>query len=145
MTPDSLARTIDERLAFIDPIVEGIEQGGGESDLRDLRLLLIDTIGLLKRDPGIEAAAEDLYAAAAALVSDSTASSQPLARKLRLLRTAHDRLRERLSGAAERVGPQERPRLQGFAALYAAQLALGVALADIIVDNGLNLIPGAGA
>jgi hypothetical protein len=144
MTPDALAKTIEERLAFIDPIVDGIEQGGGEADLRDLRLLLIDTIGLLKRDPGIEAAAEDLFAAASALVSDSSSSSQPLARKLRLLRSAHLRLRERLNGAAERVGPQERPKLQGFAALYAAQVTFGLAFADI-VDSNIGLIPGAGA
>jgi hypothetical protein len=143
MTPELLARTIDERLAFIDPIVDALEQGGGESDLRDLRLLLIDTIGLLKRDPGIEAAAEDLYAAAAALVSDSAASSQPIARKLRLLRSAHARLRERLAGAAERVGPQDRPKLQGFAALYAAQVTVGLAFADL-VDSSLGIIPNAG-
>ena len=144
MTADALAKTIEERLAFIDPIVDAIEQGGGESDLRDLRLLLIDTIGLLKRDPGIESAAEDLFGAASALVADGSNGSQPLARKLRLLRSAHHRLRERLNGAAERVGPQERPRLQGFAALYAAQISLGLALADF-VDAGAGLLPGAGA
>jgi hypothetical protein len=131
MFPKALAHTIDERLEMIEALIARIDQAGADSDLRDLRLLLLDTMGLLRRDPGIEAAAEDLYAAAAAFVSDRTANASPIARKLRLFHSAHQRLKERLAGAAERVGPQERPRLQGLAALYATQFGLGSTLTGL--------------
>jgi hypothetical protein len=131
MFPKALTQIIDERLELIEALITRIDQAGAESDLKDLQLLLLDTIGLLRRDPGIEAAAEDLFAAAAALVSDRTTNASPIARKLRLFHSAHQRLKERLAGAAERVGPQERPRLQGLAALYATQFGLGPTLTGL--------------
>jgi hypothetical protein len=102
-----LAEAVDDKLASIAPILTRLEQEGESLDLRDLGQHLIDAMGLFQRNPGIEAAADDLYAAAAALVMDSTVRSQPIARKLRLLKEAHLRFRNRLVSAAERVGPYE--------------------------------------
>jgi len=103
MTFKNLAEAVDEKLALIAPVLAKIEQNGGSADLHHLRLHLIDANRLFQRNPGIEAAADDLYTAAAALVSDQAAHVELTARKLRILREAHVRLRSRLEGAAERV------------------------------------------
>ncbi|MET0742687.1 MAG: hypothetical protein ABWY78_04890 [Microvirga sp.] len=129
MLHKTFAETIDERLRAIGWLVDCIGLDPIRDDLRDLRILLIDVTGLLRRDPGIEAAADDLYAAAAALVTDNAVGSQPIARKLRLLEEARRRFCGRLSGAAERIGPQE-IGLKGFAAFQAAQMSRNVALRD---------------
>jgi hypothetical protein len=100
MTHKSFAKTIDEMLAMIEPALDGLRQGGSTADLRELqsllRQLLIDLMALIERDPGIEAATADLYAAASALVADSAVGSQPVTKKLRLFRDARVRFRERL-------------------------------------------------
>jgi hypothetical protein len=121
MKHETFAGVIAERQQAIELAVDQIAQHAESGDLRDLQVLLVNVTGLLKRDPGVEATADDLYAAATAVVTDRRASSQPATRKLRLLKDASQRLRERLTGAAERIGPEERPRLQGLAALYATQ------------------------
>ncbi len=123
MAEKSFAETIDEQLAAIERIVALLAEDGGQADLRDLRVLLIDVIGLLKRDPGVEAAVDDLYAAARSLVVDRAVGSQPLARKLRLLRDARQRFHDRLIVAADKIGPDEYRELQGAAAVYAAHMA----------------------
>ena len=71
---------------------------GRTGDLVGAGKLGVDILGLIERDPGIEAATDDLYEAAAAFLAEVTAST-PLARHLRLLREARLRYRERLSGA----------------------------------------------
>jgi len=114
------AQAIRERLERMEPILSRIEQEGSEADLHNLRLLLIEVISLLERDPGIEAAVDDLYAAAAALVRDSYVASQPLARKLRLLRDARQRFCARLMGIAKRAGSEDQMRLQVFSSVLAA-------------------------
>ena len=87
-------------LAQVERAALTFEQGGREIDLHDLRGALIDVLSLIERDPGIEAATEDLYDAAAAFRPDVTAST-PLARRLRLLGEARLRYRERLAGARQ--------------------------------------------
>ncbi|MFC4172596.1 hypothetical protein ACFOYU_11080, partial [Microvirga sp. GCM10011540] len=104
MAQKSFAETIDERLAAIERIVASLVEDGGQEDLRDLRVLLIDVIGLLKRDPGVEASVDDLYAAARSVVVDRGVGFQPLARKQRLLRDARQRFHDRLLCAASVVG-----------------------------------------
>ena len=99
-----------------------IAQAGRGDDLHDLRVLLINTMSLLKRDPGIEAAVDDLYASAAVLVQDASTGIPPSARSLRLLLSASDRFSARLSTAAERIGPEPEMRLKGLEAAYAVQL-----------------------
>jgi hypothetical protein len=120
MTFKNLAEAVDEKLAWIGPVLARIEQGGRNADLRELAQHLIDAMRLFPRNPGIEAAADDLYGAAAALVTDSTARSQPIARKLRLLKEAHLRFSSRLGSAVERTGRYEHLVVPAFPVRQAA-------------------------
>jgi hypothetical protein len=101
MTETSFTDTIEEKLAFISPTVKAIDFGGDQAYLRELQTLLRQRLAslvvLFERDPGLDAATADLYAAAAAVVNDTTAASQPLARKRRLLKEAQARFQERIS------------------------------------------------
>src|SRR5215207_1131540 len=103
MAEKSFTDTLEEKLAFISPTVKAIEFGGDQSYLRELQTLLrqhlASLVVLFERDPGLDAATADLYAAAAAVVNDTTRASQPLARKRRLLKEAQTRFRERISTA----------------------------------------------
>lgn len=85
-------------------------------------MLLINTIGLLKRDPGTEAAVDDLYAAAAVLVKDASSGIPPSPRSLRILLSASDRFCMRLCAAVERIEPEPERRFKGLEAAYAVQL-----------------------
>jgi hypothetical protein len=107
MTFKILTDAVDEKLALITPVLRQIEQDGQSADLRDLASHLVRALRLFERNPGIEAAADDLYAAAAALVGENTTCSQPTARRRRLLKDADSRFRSRLEAAADRVGPYE--------------------------------------
>jgi hypothetical protein len=94
---------IEEKLALIVPTLNTIEFGGDQPYLCELRALLrqhlTSLVVLFERDPGLDAATTDLYAAAAAVVNDTTQASQPLARKRRLLREAQARFQERIATA----------------------------------------------
>jgi hypothetical protein len=94
---------IEEKLAFISPTVKAIEFGGELPYLRELQTLLrqhlASLVVLFERDPGLDAATTDLYAAAAAVVNDTTRASQPLGRKRRLLKEAQARFQERIATA----------------------------------------------
>jgi hypothetical protein len=102
-----LTDAADETLASIAPVLRTIEQDGQAADLRDLGSHLVRALRLFERNPSIEAATDDLYAAAAALVGENTPLSQPTARGRRLLKDAHVRFCSRLEAAADRVGPYE--------------------------------------
>jgi hypothetical protein len=121
MAHKTFEETINERREAIELVLSYIAQHGGESSLHDLRVLLIDIMGMLKRDPGIEFAADDLYAAAATLVKGSVGGSHPSPRQFRLFRDARERFCQRLPVAAEQGASDER-RLQGLEAAYAVQL-----------------------
>jgi hypothetical protein len=103
MAHPSFATKLDEMLEVIERALSAIEQGGGEPELCSLQKLveelLVNCMRLIERNPGIEAAAADLYAAASVLVADYTVSAQPLVRKLRLFREARLRFRQRLTMA----------------------------------------------
>ncbi|MBM6583853.1 hypothetical protein ILT44_27000 [Microvirga sp. BT689] len=94
---------IEEKLALIAPTLNTIEFGGDQPYLCELQTLLrqhlTSLVVLFERDPGLDAATADLYAAAAAVVNDTTRASQPLVRKRRLLREAQARFQERISTA----------------------------------------------
>ena len=122
MTDITITQTIADRIDAIKKVVNLIAQAGRGDDLHDLRVLLINTMSLLKRDPGIEAAVDDLYAAAAALVKDASSGTPPSARSLRLLLSASDRFCGRLTAAVDRIGPEPEVRLKGLEAAYAVQL-----------------------
>jgi hypothetical protein len=99
MTETTFENTVDEMVGRLHPILLTIQHGGGEEALYSLQQQLIELMGLVERNPGIEAATGDLYAAAEALVADQAVRSQPIARKLRFLIDAHQRFREHLSAA----------------------------------------------
>lgn len=103
MTHMTFATRLDEMLGMIERALTAIEQGGGPSELRSLQKLLqellLNCMSLLERNPGIEAAAGDLSAAASILIRDSSPGELPLTRKLRLLREARQRFRDRLKAA----------------------------------------------
>lgn len=97
---------IDEKVESIELAVTSIARGATEADLHDLRILLVDVTGLLKRNPGVEAAVDDLYAAAKAIVQDHSLGLQPMFRKQRLLNEANSQLGKQLHATANRVGDQ---------------------------------------
>jgi hypothetical protein len=106
MTDKTLNEAIAEKLNLIAPTLKAIQAGGEQSYLGDLQTLLrknlASLLALFERDPGLDAATADLYAAAAAIVKDATAASQPYARKRRLLKEAQMRFEERIALARPR-------------------------------------------
>ena len=106
MVNSTSRQTIDEQLQTIEQVLSGIERGGGVIHLRDLGLLLIEAAGLLEHNPGLVAAADDLYAAAEAVVRDSHTGAQPIVRKLRLFREAHERFSSRMRRAGAQIRPE---------------------------------------
>jgi hypothetical protein len=100
------AQPIDDLKTLIVRILTAIENGGGEVNLRDLRARLIDLTLLIERDPGIVAAAEDLFAVATAMVKDRSFSSQPEARRRRLMSDARRRFDDRVAGARPLSSPR---------------------------------------
>ena len=131
MTDSTLARTINERIEAVKKVVNLLAQAGRGDDLHDLRVLLINTMSLLKRDPGTEAAVDDLYAAAAVLVKDALSGIPPSARSLRILLSASERFCTRLAAAAGRIEPEPEMRLKGLEAAYAVQLERSSMSADL--------------
>ena len=103
MTHRSFTGTLDQILELIKQALTAIEQGGGQPELQSLQKLLgellINCMRLLERNPGIEAAVADLYAAASALIRDSSEGGRPSARTRRLFGEARTRFQERVSTA----------------------------------------------
>jgi hypothetical protein len=81
MAEKSFTDTLEEKLAFISPTVKAIEFGGDQSYLRELQTLLrqhlANLVVLFERDPGLDAATADLYAAAAAWPGSAVCSRRP--------------------------------------------------------------------
>lgn len=85
---------IDEQLTPIRDVSHRIANGAGTvGNLNDLRTFLVEMLERRERDPGIEAAAHDLYEGAVAIVESGTL---PTHRQQRLLREATQRFEERL-------------------------------------------------
>jgi hypothetical protein len=106
MTEKTFDEAIHEKLNLIAPTLKAIQGGGEQAYLGDLQTLLRKNLASLlasfERDPGLDAATADLYAAAAAIVQDATAATQPYARKRRLLQEAQARFEERIALARPR-------------------------------------------
>ncbi len=94
--------TAEESLALISSTLNAIQFGGDLPYLCELLKLLKQHLASLaasfERDPGLDAATADLYAAAAVVHDITTASPSP-ARQRRLLKEAQARLQERISTA----------------------------------------------
>ena len=103
MADEHFTDAIEKKLALVTPTLRDIEAGGDQTYLRELQALLRQNLEsivvLFERNPGLDAATADLYAAATALVNDCKAASQPLTRKRRLLKEAEARFQERISTA----------------------------------------------
>ena len=96
--PATLAETLSETLSFIERALMRIENGeSAEAEAHNIRAYLVNTLELVERDPGIEAAADDLYAVAAAfLEGHQRAEHGPERRGRRVLREAFLRLEAKL-------------------------------------------------
>ena len=103
---------MDELLDLISYTLIRIRgKDGAEAALRELWAALLEVKAKVARDPGIRMAADDLYAAAAALVAATGAGSDRVGvRHERLLKEADLRLRERLASAR----PSDKPKLLGL-------------------------------
>jgi len=103
---------MDELLDLIGHTVIRIRgQDGAGAALRELWAALLEIKAKVARDPGIRMAADDLYAAAAALVAATSAGTDGVGvRHDRLLKEADLRLRERLASAR----PSETARPSGL-------------------------------
>jgi hypothetical protein len=97
MANSNLSRLLEEKIVQIEAIVAAIASDGESSSLRELRHVLLGLSGMLPRDPGIEMASDDVYAAGAMVVSDSLSGTRPYSRKQRLLASAGARLIARLT------------------------------------------------
>jgi hypothetical protein len=98
LTVSPFSAAVRDRLILVERAAHAVEQGGGDPNVRDLRLQLVGLLGLIDRNPGIEAASQDLYEAAAAYARGGSAITSAV-RQLRLLTEARLRLRARLSEA----------------------------------------------
>jgi hypothetical protein len=91
---DDLLGTVADAIARIE------RRDGADAALRELWAALLKLKAMVARDPGIRMAADDLYAAATALVAGERGGSEMGdVRRWRLLREADVRLRARLSSA----------------------------------------------
>jgi hypothetical protein len=96
----------EETVRFIERAVEQIARRDSvEAALRELEAFLLHTLSLVKRDPGLEIAAYDLYAAAAVIVASRAHQSTVVdVRPWRLLTDAARRFGERVQAAIPRAG-----------------------------------------
>jgi hypothetical protein len=99
--PTTLAETIAETRSFIDRGLTRIEsRDNAEAEAHNIRAYLLNTLELTDRDPGIEAAADDLYATIMAFVAGQAQPEHgPERRDQRVLREAFLRLCGKLSAA----------------------------------------------
>lgn len=103
----NLNDAVGEKLDNIAEIIASVEKGTSAANLCLLMNHLIDALDLFRRNPGIEAAADDLYQATTAVACELRGNLKPSSRRMRLLREAHLRFRSRLEAAVERLGPYE--------------------------------------
>lgn len=108
----ALSGVLEETVAYVERALARIEKGeGAETEAHNIRAYLINTLELVDRDPGIDAAADDLYAVAAAFATGSPQPEHgPDRREERVLREAFLRLRDKLAGAR----PSEKARAMGI-------------------------------
>ena len=102
LTPErSLRLVTDELLGILGQAILRIKhRDRPDAALRELWAVLLELKVVVARDPGIRMAAEDLYAASAAIVAgQNTGSERADIRPWRLLRDADRRLRDRLASA----------------------------------------------
>ncbi len=103
--PRSLRDALDETLGFVERALDRIRNSdSAEAELHNVRAYLVNILDLVERDPGIEAASDDLYQVAAVLAQGTDKGTS------RLLNEALLRFRERLALAQ----PSERALQMGL-------------------------------
>ncbi len=105
-----LAEALEDTISFIERALTKIEaREGAAAEVHNLCAYLLNVLALVDRDPGIDAAADDLHEAARALVA-ADRDERPLSpSQRRLPQEAYFRFRDRLlnarpSEAARRIG-----------------------------------------
>ena len=99
MTPELLRKVVSKRISGIDIALIQIGLGRETKNaVVTIRAHLIDLLGLLDRNAGLDAAADDLYRCVRAVVA---ARDRGIIDdwQVRMLGKAHARLRDRLKGA----------------------------------------------
>lgn len=97
MTPTLRQDILDDRMRGIRKAVSDLTVGDQvEAAAQTVRANLIDVLSLLDRNPGLDAAADDLHRSVRSAVE---AAGVPSARVLRLLDEALARFEDRLSAA----------------------------------------------
>ena len=101
-----------QTLSFIERALTRIQNGESpEAEAHTIRAYLVNTLELVERDPGIEAAADDLYAMVAGFVTGhEQAEHGPDRRDRRVVREAFLRLQDKL--AASR--PSDKAKAMGL-------------------------------
>lgn len=99
--PRSFTTVLDDTVGSVERTIVSIEAGEfPDRELHYLRQHLLDALALLERDPGIEAAVADLYAAATALaIAQGRSRGVRHDREERTARDAFLRFRRRLRAA----------------------------------------------
>ncbi len=112
MAHPTFSEALQTLVDLIGQAVARIEQNYGAPDeLHTMRAHLVELLRLMERSPGIDAAADDLDAAAAGLVRTTAADgSATLARRQRVLREALQRFQQRIGSAK----PSAKARHMGF-------------------------------
>ena len=94
-----LTEAVDEAIEAIEAILAQLDRTpDSEAGLGDLRSQILSILWLVERDPGIEAAADDLYNAATAVVRVVDDGDSGVRHK-RIMNEANLRFRERLRTA----------------------------------------------
>jgi hypothetical protein len=109
--PEGLTRSLhdalEETLGFIQQALARVRAGdNANAELHHVRAYLVNVLELVERDPGIEAACDDLYQVATVLAGNSDKGI----RMSRLLDEAFLRFRDRLASAR----PSERALHMGL-------------------------------
>jgi hypothetical protein len=98
--PGSIQDALGVTLASMERDLDRIRTGvGSELELQNVRAYLLNILDLLERNPGIEAASDDLYAAAKELALGADKGT----RMIRLLDGSLTRFRERLAHSLPRA------------------------------------------
>ncbi len=110
MTQKHLAEALEETVSFIERAIDSITRNeGAEAELHNVQAYILNILELVERDPGINAAADDLQNAARSFVI-GLVDRGDAARRGRLMREAYLRFHDRLATAR----PSEHARHMGL-------------------------------
>lgn len=107
MTPELMNELLSKRVLGIDKALIQIVQSRDATDAAlTIRAHLIDLLSLLDRNPGLDAAADDLYKSITAFVEAGAYGRSADDRQERLLAEAYARYRTRLEAAGVEFIPE---------------------------------------